>query len=212
MNDLLNVSLAVIEGIGVVLSPCILPILPFILAGSILSSRQQSVGTVCGFVVFFSLLLLCSHWIMHSLNINGHILHIISYINLLLFGIIMMIPYLSEKFTSLTSRFNIDFNFDYIQNHFIRGLLFGGSLGLLWTPCAGPILGTVITQAVMQTTNCMTGLLIAGFSLGAAIPMLLIIIYGNKLLSKIGWIKQNSVYIKQVLGFIIICNAIYGLI
>src|SRR5262245_60709073 len=100
--DLVNVGLAFIEGFLLILSLCILPILPIILSGSLTGDKSRPLGIVAGFIIMFTVFTLFSRSIIELAQINGDTIRLVSFIILLMLGIIMMSKTLTEKFTLWT--------------------------------------------------------------------------------------------------------------
>jgi cytochrome c biogenesis protein CcdA len=177
-QDIITLSLGFLEGLALILSPCILPILPIILAGSLLGSKKRPIGIIIGFMVIFALVTFFSRLIAQYSGINFDLIRYLAYAILLSLGITMASSYLTERFMLLTHRLaNIGSHLSFINNPqggFISGILFGGLIAVIWTPCAGPILAAVIVQTVIQQTTIMSFLTVLAFGLGAAIPMLAI--------------------------------------
>ncbi|MFZ4077008.1 MAG: cytochrome c biogenesis protein DipZ, partial [Legionellaceae bacterium] len=92
---------------------------------------------------------------------------------------------------------------------FWGGVSLGGLLAILWTPCVGPIVAAVIVQIAIQKTNHMSLLTLLTFALGAATPMLILILYGFKIKESFGFFKTHALMIRQCLGGIILLNLGY---
>ena len=90
---------------------------------------------------------------------------------------------------------------------FAGGLVVGFSLGLLWTPCVGPILASVITLALAETVTANTFLVTLAYSLGTAISMLLIMAGGRKLLQSVPWLMRNTEKIQKAFGVLMLITA-----
>lgn len=207
--DLLNIGLAFIEGFLLILSPCILPILPIILSASLTGSKSRPFGIVAGFIMTFTVVTLFSRAIIQLAQINADTLRYMSFIILLILGIIMVSKTLTEKFTLWTQGLaNVGSSLP-TQNSFWGGILFGGLVGIIWTPCAGPILAAVIVQVVLQHTTLTSILVVIAFAIGAGVPMLLIALFGRKIVSSIGFLRERSTLLRQLLGLIIILTVIY---
>ncbi len=88
--SVINVGLAFIEGLALIASPCILPILPIVLAGSLTGSKARPVGIIAGFVVSFAFITLLSKWLVQSLHVDSAFIRNISYLLLLSSGLIML--------------------------------------------------------------------------------------------------------------------------
>ncbi len=212
-TDLVNIGLGFLEGFALIISPCILPILPIILAGSLVGSKKRPLGIIFGFIIIFALFTFFSRKLVQYAGIDLNEVRHISYVILLLFGIIMLSTYLTEKFSLLTSRLaSAGSKFDAINNPqggFFSGLLFGGLVAIIWTPCAGPILAAVIVQTVIQHTTLMSFLTVLAFGIGAAVPMLFIAIFGRKIMTRLGFFKTHAVLCRKIIGVIVIASVGY---
>jgi len=212
-SALLNIGLAFLEGFGLIISPCILPILPLILSGSLTGSRKRPFGIIFGFIIFFTIFTLFSRSVIQYFNFDATIIRNIAYGLLFLFAIIMLSTWLTEKFMLLTSRFSrIGSNWSGVNNNqggFWSGVLFGGLTAIIWTPCAGPILAAVIVQTVIQETNLLSCLTVLAFAIGAGLPMLLIALFGRKIMQQFSFVKEYSTFLRKTLGAIILLALIY---
>ncbi len=206
--DLINIPLAFIEGLALIASPCILPILPIILAGSLTGSKKRPIGIIIGFILIFSLFTFFSRQLVAYTHIDTNLIRTISYEILLLLGVIMMSSYLTEKFSLFTQGLiNIGSGSRAIndsQGGLFSGILFGSLIALIWTPCAGPILAAVIVQIVLQQSNLSSLFILISFGLGAAIPMLVIALIGRKILEKLNFLQSHASFLRKLLGLIII--------
>lgn len=208
----LNIFLAFFEGLALIASPCILPVLPIVLSGSLVGGKSRPLGIILGFILTFACFTLFSRIIVSSLHVNQNILQDVSYFILILFGIIMISETLATKFYALTAKFSNIGNDAKIANDsqggFWSGVLFGGLVGIIWTPCAGPILAIVIVQSILQHTNIESMLTILAFACGAAIPMMLITYFGRAFIDKFKIIKEHTQLIRKILGVVIIISII----
>jgi cytochrome c biogenesis protein CcdA len=105
-------------------------------------------------------------------------------------GISMLIPQFQLLTEKLFSRLTSLVPRTKTQPGFVAGVIVGLSLGLLWTPCVGPILASVIALAITGTVSLNAVLITLAYALGTAIPMLLIMIGGRTLLNKVPWVLQ----------------------
>lgn len=212
----INIILAFFEGFALIISPCILPILPIILSGSLDGSKKRPLGIITGFVLTFVVLTLFSRQLIHYTGIDLTAVRHVSYALLIILGIIMLSTYLTEKFTRWTqSLTNIGSSLKEANNPeggFSSGVFFGGLVGIIWTPCAGPILAAVIVQTVLQQTTVLSFLTILFFGIGAAVPMLIIAIFGRKIMSHFGFFRTHAMVLRKILGAIIIAAVVYMII
>ena len=105
-------------------------------------------------------------------------------------------------FSGLTGNLRIS-----TKDGFWGGILIGLSLGLLWTPCVGPIIASVITLAATSTINLSAFFITLAYSLGTALPMLAVMYGGRSLLEKTG-LAKNAGYIQKWFGLLMILTAI----
>lgn len=213
--DLLNIGLAFLEGFALIISPCILPILPIILSGSLEGSKKRPLGIVLGFIVIFSLFTFFSRALVIYTGIDLTIVRYVSYALLFLFGIIMLSTYLSDKFNFATQRLaSVGSSLSTVNNSqggFLSGIILGALVGFIWTPCAGPILAVVIVQSVLQQTSLSSFFVILFFGIGAAIPMLLIALFGRNIMRRFVFFKTHAYLLRKILGLIIIAAVAYML-
>jgi cytochrome c biogenesis protein CcdA/thiol-disulfide isomerase/thioredoxin len=213
--DVLNIILGFFEGFALILSPCILPILPIILAGSLTGSRRRPLGITAGFVIIFALSAFFSRYLIQHIAIDLNYLRDISYGVLVMLGVIMLSTRLTEKISLLVQsivRFMPSPTHQYLlQDGLVSGFFFGGLVAIVWTPCAGPILAAVIVQVVIQKSTFMSFLTLIAFGFGAALPMLLIALYGKQLMQTFHFFKAKSVHLRKLLGLIIIVSVLYML-
>jgi len=208
-TDIINIGLAFLEGFALIISPCILPILPIILAGSLDGSKKRPLGIIVGFILAFSLFTFFSRKIVQISGLDLSIVRDVSYILLVLFGVVMLSTYLTEKFARLTQR--LANTGPHVSNgdDFFSGVIFGGLVGLIWTPCAGPILAAVIVQTVLQKTTLGGFLVVLAFGIGAAIPMLFIMLFGRNIMTKFSFFRNHAMLLRKLLGVIIIASVAY---
>ncbi len=212
-TDVLYIGLAFLEGFALIISPCILPILPIILSGSLQGSKKRPMGIIVGFVLTFAILTFFSRKLIEYTDVNLDMVRDISYGILLLLGIMMVSTYLTEKFNLLTTKLTATGaswqSANNPQGGFLSGILFGGLVGLIWTPCAGPILAAVIVQTVLQQTSLVSFLTLLAFGIGAGVPMLLIALFGRTIMNRVGFFKTHAMLFRKILGIIIIFAVAY---
>lgn len=208
----LNFFLAFLEGFALILSPCILPILPIMLSGGISGGKKRPLGIITGFVVTFALFTLFSHFLVTHLGINLDHLRDAAFILIALFGVVMVSDYLTKKFSLLTQKLADVGTHITPQNTqaggFFSGLILGCLVSLVWTPCAGPILAAALIQIAVQKTAFTSFLALLAFALGSATPMLLIVLLGKKLADNMTFIKKHTDLLRKTFGIIIIVTAL----
>ena len=215
-TDGLDIILGFFEGFALIISPCILPILPIVLASSLAGSKKRPFGITLGFVMTFACVAFFSRQVVHLLGFDLHILRMVSYTLLVLLGAIMLSAPLTAKISQLTQRL-INHGFSPQQTFepadgFFSGLMYGSLIALVWTPCAGPILAAVIVQTVIQQSTLISFITLLTFTVGAALPMLLIALYGKHIINQLPVFKIKSVLFRKLLGLIIIASVGYMII
>ncbi|WP_419420114.1 cytochrome c biogenesis protein DipZ [Legionella sp. D16C41] len=208
--SLVEIGLSFLEGLALIASPCILPVLPLVLAGSVEGGRKRPFGIIVGFVVAFTLFALLSRQLVATLHLNLDYIKYASLLLLALFGLILLSKKLSLKFSLLTQRFaNMGSNLSTnAKEGFFSGLFIGVLIGLVWTPCAGPILAAVLVQIIRQQSDLQAFFLIASFAVGAGIPMLVIALLGRKIVGKLGFFTRHAETIRKAFGVIILLAVI----
>jgi len=208
---ILLVAFAFLAGIVTILSPCILPILPIILSSSFGGKeigKSRPIGVVAGFVLSFTFFTLFLSSIVRISGISADTLRFFSVIVIAGFGVSFLIPQfqlLLEKLFSKLASFAPQSN---TKAGFGGGLLIGLSLGLLWTPCVGPILASVISLAITGAVTFDAFIITLAYSFGTAIPMFLIMLGGQNVLRRVPWLLANSANIQKVFGIIMIITAL----
>src|SRR5688572_24533305 len=147
---------AFLAGIVTILSPCILPILPIILSSSITGSRKKPLGIVTGFILSFTFFTLFLATLAKISGISADVLRTFSIIIIFSFGLSLLIPAFQTFVERLFSRLAAFTPQGKPDTGFLGGVLLGCSLGLLWTPCVGPIIASVITLAATSTVTTTT--------------------------------------------------------
>lgn len=204
---LLLVAFAFIAGVVTVLSPCILPLLPIILSSAD-GSKQKPLGVVTGFVASFTFFTLFLSSIVQLSGISANSLRFISIAVLAVFGLTLLIPAIQARLEILFSRFAGLAPTGNQQAGFWGGILIGLSLGLLWTPCVGPILASVISLALTGSVNAGAFFITLAYAIGTALPMLAIMIAGSTALQKVPWLLRNTANIQKAFGVLMILTAI----
>lgn len=205
---LLLLLFAFIAGIVTILSPCILPVLPIVLSSSATVGKRRPLGIVTGFVLSFTFFTLMLTAIVKATGLSADALRLVAVVVIGLFGISLLLPQtqvLLEKITSSLSGLTPNAS----QNSgFWGGLLIGLSLGLIWTPCVGPILAAVITLAVTQTVNFQSFFITLAYSIGSAIPMFAIIYGSQRLLKNVSIFAKHAAQIQRGFGVVMILTAV----
>jgi len=202
---------AFLAGIVTILSPCILPILPAILSAGTLKGRLRPLGIILGLVLSFTFFTLALTAIVHATGLSANVLRYVAIALIFIFGLVMIFPRLSDWFAMRAAP--IATAGQSIQSTtsgtgFGGGFIFGIALGLLWTPCAGPILAAITTLVATQSVNLATVMITLSYSLGAAIPMFLIAYGGSQVIQSSKFLSTHAEGIRQTFGVLMILTAV----
>lgn len=200
---------AFIAGFVTILSPCILPILPIVLSSGLSGGHRRPLGVVTGFIISFLLFTLFLSVIVKATGISADVLRSVSVVIIIIFGASLLLPqfqlFMEKLFTKLSSSISPRAS---QGTGFFGGFILGLSLGLIWTPCVGPIIASVITLAATSTVTGSAVLITFAYSLGTAIPMFAITYGGRALLQKVPWLLKNTGNIQKVFGILMIVVAV----
>ncbi|AKV10827.1 cytochrome C biogenesis protein [Pseudomonas fluorescens NCIMB 11764] len=175
--------LAYLGGVLTIVSPCILPVLPFVFARTgqpfMKSSLPLLAGMALTFALVASLAAVGGGWVV-QLNQYGRWLALVF---VALFGLTLLLPQLAERLTrplvAAGSRLSEAAGADSRPRPG-ASFLIGVATGLLWAPCAGPILGLVLTGAALQGASIATTLLLLAYAAGAATSLAVALLLGGK--------------------------------
>lgn len=200
---------ALLAGVVTILSPCILPILPIVLSGTVGGGKRKPIAIIVGFISSFTFFTLFLSAIVKALGVSADSLRAFSIIVVFLFGLSLLAPrikvVLEKLFSKLAGHFSI--RKTQGQSDIIEGFLIGMSLGLVWTPCVGPILASVISLALSGDVNGSAVLITLAYAVGTALPMLGVMIGGRELLQKNQWLLANTGKIQKAFGVLMIVTA-----
>lgn len=211
---MIQILLAVIAGILTIAAPCILLPLPIILGGSVgQNSKTRPLFITLGFVVSFAAVALLVNVLVQKLGLDPNTLRTAAVILLAIFAFFMIWPTPFERLmmhmsglinsASRTGRSAGSGN--------LGGFILGGIIGIVWAPCAGPILGSILTLIALEKDTAHASFLLIAYAVGAGIPMLAIAYGGQALTTKVKSIAKYSHRLQQIFGLILIllAGAIY---
>ncbi len=178
--------LAYLGGVLTIVSPCILPVLPFVFARAgqpfLRSTLPMLIGMAATFAAVATLAAFGGGWAVAANEYGRYAAMAL----LALFGIVLLFPSLSDRLTrplvSLGARLSqsADRSSRSGGSAVAASLLLGVATGLLWAPCAGPVLGLILTGAALQGASVGTTLLLLAYALGAATSLALALLIGGR--------------------------------
>jgi cytochrome c-type biogenesis protein len=209
--------LALIAGVVTIAGPCILPLLPIILGtATVKSHSSRPLFIVLGFVISFSGFVVLFSAFGRFIPISASNLRTAGAILIAIFGILMLFPGLSAlvfaRFSRLGARASAA-----VPNAAGKpaaaagpwsGFLLGATLGLVWTPCAGPVLGAILTLVASNRSVSQAAGLLVAYAIGAGAPMLAIAYGGEAMITRVRALSRYAEIIQRVFGALIILAAI----
>ena len=205
---MLNLVLALLAGVVTIAAPCTLPMLPILLGASVgQTSKARPAMIALGFVMSFSMVALALSAITRVFDFDPNSLRTGAAILLLAFGLLMIWP---APFEFLTARLGgLSGGSTSLPSHgAIGGFVLGTTLGVVWTPCAGPVLGSILTIVATSKDVTWASLQLVVYAIGAAIPMLAIAYGGQAVTTRIRRIARVAPRLQQGFGFVVIAFAI----
>jgi cytochrome c-type biogenesis protein len=206
-----NLVLALLAGVVTVAAPCTLPVLPILLGASVgQTGKARPAMIALGFVLSFSAAALLLSAITRIFDFDPETLRSAAAVLLLGFGLLMVWP---APFEWLSIRIGGQLSGGAagrtaLHRGNVGGFLLGTTLGLVWTPCAGPVLGSILTIVATSHDTAWASTLLVVYAMGAAIPMLAIAYGGQVVTTRIRGIARISPRLQQGFGMVVIAFAI----
>ena len=197
--------LSYLGGVLTILSPCILPVLPFVFARADQPFVRSGLPLLLGMAVTFAgvatLAAVGGGWAVQA-NSYGRIAALVI---LALFGLLLLFPSIADRVTrplvALGSRLSQSATGGQsAASSFAASLLLGIATGLLWAPCAGPVLGLVLTGAALQGASAQTSLLLLAYAAGAATSLALALLVGGRVFAAMKRSIGVGEWVRRVLG------------
>lgn len=162
---------AYLAGLLTLINPCVLPVLPIVLASSLNASRFGPVAMAAGMSVSFVAFGVLVTAFGSSIGLTQDRLAQIGAILMIVFGVILLVPALSRRFEAATARMasRADGQIDRVETGGSKGQFIGGMLlGAVWSPCIGPTLGGAIALASQGENLGYVTLIMVFFALGVS--------------------------------------------
>lgn len=169
-----QLGLSLIAGSLTTLSPCVFPLLPLVLGGALQGNRFAPVAMGVGMITSFAGIGILLGALGPALGIDSDTIRTGGAVMLIAFALIMLIPALGERFTQWMLPIASTANAASAKldgGSLFGALSLGGVLGLVWSPCSGPLLGSAVTLVASEGGIARGGLVLGIFGLGAAVPL-----------------------------------------
>ncbi|WP_375785683.1 cytochrome c biogenesis CcdA family protein [Bradyrhizobium sp. Pha-3] len=205
---MLSLALALLAGVATVAAPCTLPMLPILLGVSIgQTGKARPAMIALGFVMSFSAVALLLSAITRAFDFDPNLLRTGAAILLAGFGLLMIWPapfeWLSIRLTGAAGSVSQAAP----SQSLFGGFVLGSTLGLVWTPCAGPVLGSILTIVATSKDTAWASLQLVTYAIGAAIPMLAIAYGGQAVTTRVRSMARIAPRLQQGFGVVIIAFA-----
>jgi cytochrome c biogenesis protein CcdA/thiol-disulfide isomerase/thioredoxin len=194
-----------VAGAATAVSPCVVPVLPIALSAGATGGRRKPLGVVAGLVVSFTFALFALVYVIDALGLPNDLLRNIAIVVLFGFGIVLLIPPLAARVEGFASRFTsrVGVKTDG-GDGFWPGFGLGLSLGVLYAPCAGPILAGVLTFSASQPFNADRLAVVFAYAIGSALVLYALMLGGRKLAAPLA---RHSGAFQMAMGAIMVLVA-----
>jgi cytochrome c biogenesis protein CcdA/thiol-disulfide isomerase/thioredoxin len=210
------VLVGVVAGFLAGISPCILPVLPIVLvagagaptgtetpAGMPRAGLARSLAVIGGLVLSFSIIVLAGSEILSLLHLPQDALRDAGIALLIVVGLGYLIPPLGTLIERPFARVGTR-----QPSGRAGGFVLGLAVGVLYVPCAGPVLAAIAVVGATHRVGLTAVILTAAFAVGTAVPLLAVAVTGNQLTSRIGAIRRRAPQIRRVGGAVLIVFAV----
>lgn len=210
MHTPIDASLALLAGVFTIASPCILPILPILLGTAVAqSSRTRPLFLVAGFVLTFAALGMLLGVVSSVVDLAHGVFRNVAIGMLALSGLMQLWPapyhWLMTRFEDPLQRLGASGAKAGPGN--VGGFVLGVSLGAVWTPCAGPVLASILSLVARAQDIGGSATLLLLYAAGAGIPMLAIAYGGQFMRSRVRQVARHTVRLQQFFGLLVMLTA-----
>ncbi len=201
--------LAFLAGVVTIFAPCTLPLLPVVLGASLgRAMTARPLFIALGFAMSFGIVALALNAITKALDFDPNHLRNGAALMLVAFGLMMIWPSLFERLAVRLGGSMPALNFAGIDHGNLGGFLVGCALGLVWTPCAGPVLGAILTLVARSEDIAWASIQLLAYAVGAAAPMLVVAYGGQALTSRVRAIARYAPRLQRAFGVVIVATAV----
>lgn len=208
--ELVSLPLAFMAGVLSILSPCVWPLVPIVMASSANNGKTGRFALAFGLSVAFALAGGILTFILFSLGLSPEVLRWFGVIMLFLMGLSLLIPKVANWLSLVLTRLTPEQQTHHGQeNSVFQQFLIGMMLGLVWLPCVGPTLGAAIALASLGQDLFMASFVLFLFGLGTASALIITSVISSQVLQKFRPnVFSNVEKLKKYLGLLLLVLAI----
>ncbi len=197
-----------LAGLLTLINPCVLPVLPIVLASSLHRDRRAPVALAAGLSLSFVALGLGVTALGPALGVDGDTFGRMAALVMVAFGLVMVVPAFSHRFSAATAGIAsvADARIDQANDAGLGGqFLSGALLGAVWSPCIGPTLGAAIALASTGESLGRAGAIMLAFALGVS-TLILVLAYGaqSAIRRRQGALRLLAERAKPIMGVVFI--------
>jgi cytochrome c biogenesis protein CcdA/thiol-disulfide isomerase/thioredoxin len=197
------IVIGLLAGVITAISPCVLPVLPILLAGSASGPPRRPYAIVSGLVGSFTLFTLFAATLLGELGLPDDLLRNLALGLLFVVAATLISPRVGELVSETLSRFA-----RRPASDLGGGFLLGVSLGLVFVPCAGPVLAAVAVIAADRDVGLDAVVLTLSYAVGAGLPMLAVAVAGQRALMRTKAVQARAASARRALGVVIAATAL----
>ena len=201
----LLVLFAFVAGAATAVSPCVLPVLPVALAAGATGGRRRPLGVVAGLVISFTFATVALVYLLSALGLPDKLFRTLAIVVLGVVGVTLIVPGAAARVEAWLSRLAPRVPARAGGDGFGSGVLLGMSLGLVYAPCAGPILAGVITVSASQNFTAGRLAVAVAYSVGSAVVLYALMLGGRRLTAPL---SRRSGTFQQAMGALMVVFAV----
>jgi len=203
---LLLMLFALIAGAGTAITPCVLPVVPALLASSATGGRRRPIGIVIGLGFTFTIAIVLLAQLVKGVGLASGAARTLAIVVLLVFGIALLVPDLTARVEAPLSRLG-RFGPKSRGTGFWSGLGVGAALGFVCAPCAGPILAAVTSVSASSGANAKVVLVAISYSVGLSAVLLVYAFAGRAAIDRIRRVGRGNT-VNRALGVVLLATAL----
>ena len=203
---LLLMLFALIAGAGTAITPCVLPVVPALLASSATGGRRRPVGIVIGLGVTFTIAIVLLAQLVKGVGLASGAARTLAIVVLIVFGVALLIPDLTARIEAPLSRLG-RFGPKSRGTGFWSGVGVGAALGFVCAPCAGPILAAVTSVSASSGANARVILVAISYSVGLCAVLLVYAFAGRAVIDRIRRVGRGNT-VNRALGVVLLATGV----